>query len=558
MSSRKIVYRAPKLNTFNLKWTRDYSLDMGKVYPIMCEYAMPNSYWKFKPLHKIRTLPLVAPFMHDVYCATRYFRIPLRLLMTETMYQNYMTGGKNDDDATPTPTVNSGSDGYAAGSLMDYLGYSSNYVDDSNNTVVLNNFTQNAWALRAYWQTINDYFINTNITEPIEFSKDPGLDTKTPKDFFYVGWGFDQYVNALPTLSRGDPVYLPLGVEAPVRGTGKTIGLIGRDNTNMGMVFASGDITAYTSAYNMNASSELPSSSHPGNSTVGLAYENTGIVTDLTDASSIDTNELRDTVALGFAKNLSMYIGTRFQDWLYGIFGARASDARLQRAEYLGGTVSPLYVDDVDQTSATVAGETPQGNLAGKGIVMNGDLTIKCYCEEPCVILGLMYILPKTTYFQGARRWMLYDNRYDYPNPLYARISDQPIYEAQILAMSDDSSIPVTYTDDEGQQVTVNITNKTTFGFESRYEEAKTIPSTVHGELRGRLKFWTLTREFSRTAPPMLNGDFVYAKNVSKRVFADTDKTRDSFIAHSLFRGYVRQPLPKNELPSSMGLLFGN
>lgn len=558
MSTRKIVYKAPKINRFPLKWTRDYTIQMGKVIPIMAEYAMPNSYFKIKPLHKLKTLPLVAPFMHDTYVSTRYFRIPLRLLMKEDLYHSYMTGGKNDDDTTPTPVVNSGSTGYAPGSLMDYLGYSSNYIDDAFQNVIVSNFTQNAWALRAYWQVINDYFINTNITEPIEFSKEPGLDTTTPKDLFSVSWGFDRFVNALPSLSRGDPVYLPLGVSAPVYGVENSDGSVSAMNleTYDHQLKYLNATNGFNNEVNLRALPVHQGRTNIISKTSATSANPSTVYTDLTDASSIDTNELRDTLALGFAKNLSMYIGTRFQDWLYGVFGARASDARLQRAEYLGGSVSPLYVSDVDQTSATQPEETPQGNLAGKGIAFNGDYTLKCYCEEPCVILGVMYVLPKATYFQGSRKWMNYNSRYDYPNPLYARISDQKILEKEILAQPDNASTNVTYTDEDGKQVTVSVTNNTTFGFEPRFNEATSYPSTIHGDLRGTLKYWTLVREFSRTAPPLLNSSFVYAQNVSNRVFADTSQNFKGLIVHSLFRGYVKQPLPANQLPASFGL-FG-
>ncbi|UPW41376.1 major capsid protein [Dipodfec virus UA06Rod_21] len=564
MSTRTVVYRAPRINKFPVKWTRDYTIQMGQIVPIMCEYAMPNSYWKLRPIHKLRTMPLVAPYMHDTYVSCRYFRIPLRLLMNESSYSSYMTGGKNDDDATPTPTVNSGASGYAPGSLMDYLGYSSNYVNDNNDMVVLNNFTQNAWALRAYWQTINDWFINTNITDPVEFSREPGLDTTTPKDIFSVAWGFDRFVQAMPSLSRGDNVYLPLGTQAPVYGNDTFTPMSLRTSDNR---------TGLLTQYSVDASGHQrlanSGSANSGNGlTVGLIPKGTesypgsgiydsGVYTDLSSASALDVNDLRNTLALGMAKNLSMYIGNRFQDWLYGVFGARASDARLQRAEYLGGAVSPLYINDVDQTSATQQDETPQGNLAGKGIAFNGDVTIKCYCEEPCVILGVMYVLPKATYFQGSRKWMNYNTRYDYPNPLYAKISDQTILEKEILAQPDDASTEVTVTNDEGQSQTISVKNDTIFGFEPRYEEARSFPSTVHGDLRGNLKFWSLVREFDKASPPMLNSSFIYAQNVSKRVFADTSSDFRGLIVHSLFRGSIKQPLPKNDLPSSMGLLFG-
>lgn len=559
MSVKFVKYPSPKLNRFNVKWKRYWSCGLGGLYPIMCEYMMPNSRWHFKPTHKLRSLPLVAPMMHDVNIYTHYFKVPLRLLLEDPYYSSYMTGGKNDDDATPTPVVNSGVNGYAAGSLMDYLGYSSNYVDDSGNTVTVPNFTQNAWAIRAYNQIVNDWYINPNITEERVISKAPGLDTTTDQTLFYRGWMPDKFTNGMPELSRGDPVYLPLGTEAPVIGNGNALGftdgtLEGGTYTvdPYGMVIATGNVGVTNGT--ASSGTVIRNSKVIG---VSTDPEKSGVVTDLTDASALDVNELRDTLALGFAKNLSMYIGTHFSDWLYGTFGCRPADARLQRAEYLGGAVSPLYVDEVEQTSTSTGSATAQGNLAGKGISINGNRWIDGYADEPCIIMGLMSIMPVTSYFQGSRRWMNYNSRYDFPNPLYAKISDQAVPEKEIFAQADNASTNVTYTDENGNTVTTAVSNDTTFCFEPRFEEAKTIPSTLHGQMRTTLKYWSLVREFPSSQPPMLNDSFIYSQGVSNRVFADTDPNTDKFIVGSFFNGYIVQPLPKDNLPSSMGLLYG-
>nr|WDY38284.1 major capsid protein [Rattus norvegicus microvirus] len=557
MSTKYLVFRAPKLNNFPVKFSRDYTLNMGALVPILCEYVMPNSWWKLSPSHKLRTMPLVAPYMHDTWVFTRYFKVPLRLLMDEALFEKYMTGGKNDDDNTETPKVNSGSNGYAPGSLMDYLGYASNYYNDRNEEVKVANFTQNAWALRAYWKVVNDHFINRNITDEIEFSTAPGLDTTTLKDIFYVRWGIDKYTNALPTQSRGEPTYLPLGVSAPIVSDGNPITML-NDFFSYRTVLKPKTITnaAINRPY-IQCSTNNDSLDFDLYSTTGLKGSgNSGYAADLTQASAIDVNQLRDTMALGFGKNLSMYVGTKLQDWLYGIFGARVSDARLQRAEYLGGDVTPLYVDDVDQTSETT-GTSPQGNLAGKGISINGRNKLKFYAGEPCVVLGLMYILPRTSYFQGSRKWMNYNSRYDYPNPLYARISDQTVYEKEILAMGDNESVTIQIPNPNGEgTISKVIDNNTIFGFEPRSEEMRTIPSTIHGDIRGSLKFWSLAREFDKLSPPMLNDDFIYARNVSKRIFAVADQSYPGIIAHSDYRGVIRQPLPKNGIPNDFGFLF--
>lgn len=556
MTSPNIVrYPTPKLNDFPVGWKRQYTLSMGGLYPVMCEYMMPNSRWKFKALHKLRTLAMIAPTMHNIRCYVQYYKVPLRLLMDEDTFSNYITGGKNDDDNTPTPVVNSGRQGYAMGSLMDHLGYASNYLNDNQELVKMSNITQNAWAVRAYNKIINDWYINTNITEERVLSLEPGLDTTTDKTLFYRGWQPDKYTNAMPSLSRGDPTYLPLGTEAPTLispGPG---------------AFALQDSEGHWGELNKSEVSPLVYGARYMNGTESQIILNTPLKyyrglegkTDLTSASAIDVNELRDTLALGFAKNLGMYIGYRLTDWLYGVYGVRPADARLQRAEYLGGTVSPVIVDEVEQTSATVAGQTPQGNLAGKGITINGNKWIRAFADEPCIIMGLMSIMPDPVYLQNTRKWMNYDSRYDYPNPLYAKISDQAIEEREIMAMADDAKITVQVPNPSGNgTVPFEVTPKTTFGFEPRFQEARQFPSTVHGQMRGTLKYWTLVREFNPATPPMLNDSFIYASDVSKRIFANTDKQDDNFVAESIFRGNIVQPLPKNQLPSSLGLLYGD
>lgn len=550
MTSPNLVrYPAPKLNNFPVGWKRQYTLSMGGLYPVMCEYMMPNSRWKFKALHKLRTLAMIAPTMHNIRCYVQYYKVPLRLLMDEDTFSKYITGGKDDDDNTPTPVVNSGNDGYAMGSLMDYLGYASNYLNDNQELVKVSNVTQNAWAIRAYNKIINDWYINTNITEERALSLEPGLDITTDKTLFYRGWQPDKYTNAMPSLTRGDPTYLPLGVNAPV-------GISTDGNFSLNADEATGGpFNLWVAGNDRNVRTGTQAS---GNSELQY-YAGLKGTADLTSASAIDVNELRDTMALGFAKNLGMYIGYRLTDWLYGVYGVRPADARLQRAEYLGGTVSPVIVDEVEQTSATVAGQTPQGNLAGKGITINGNKWIRAFADEPCIIMGLMSIMPDPVYLQNTRKWMNYDSRYDYPNPLYAKISDQAIEEREIMAMADNATVTVQIPNPSGEgTIPFNVTPKTTFGFEPRFQEARQIPSTVHGQMRGTLKYWTLAREFNPATPPMLNDSFIYASDVSKRIFASTDKQDDNFVAESIFRGNIVQPLPKNQLPSSLGLLYGD
>ena len=53
---------------------------------------------------------------------------------------------------------------------------------------------------------------------------------------------------------------------------------------------------------------------------------------------------------------LAARVGGRYVENILGNFGVFAGDSRLQRPEYLGGSVVPIYVGDVLQTTSDTSG----------------------------------------------------------------------------------------------------------------------------------------------------------------------------------------------------------
>lgn len=549
MHGNRVSFPKPPRNWFGDRFKNTFTTNMGVLTPFFCEYAMPNSTWKISVAQKIRLLAMITPAMHTIKAYAHFFAVPLRLLMEEKDFENYMTGGKDGDDATPTPTVNSGSSGYAAGSLMDYLGYASNYLNDNLQPVTVPNFTQNAWALRAYNLVVNDWYKNLNVSELRTLSKEPGLDTKTDRSLAYRCWMPDKFTDALPDTQRGPVVSIPLETVAPVRASSEDMETPPNASTMHWNKQSDGSPVNVANAIHTSG----PGATHAPTAGVAPGVTSPGVgnivpanlYADLSDAASVAISELMDAIALNYAGQLSMRAGSRLVEWIYAFFGVRSSDARLQRSQYIGGFSAPVYIDEVEQTSATDENSTPQGNLAGRGITVNVGTSVKTFCEEPTVIIGILSVMPETMYFQGTRKWMNYDSRLDFPNPVYANLGYQAIKEKEIYAQADNAQTTV------GGIV---VTNDTNFGFEPKFQEQRSFPSTVHGEFRTSRKYWTLAREFAE--PPLLNQSFVEAGQVSKRIFAVTDQTSDSLQVETFIKVRHKSPLPKYSNPSSMGLLY--
>ena len=96
--------------------------------------------------------------------------------------------------------------------------------------------------------------------------------------------------------------------------------------------------------------------------------------------------------------------GTRYIEILRGIFGVESSDARLQRAEYIGGTRVPVNMQAVVQTSET-GSVSPQGHATGYSVTSHHESIFTKSFEEHGMLYCLMVTrIDKHTYQQGVDR----------------------------------------------------------------------------------------------------------------------------------------------------------
>jgi hypothetical protein len=469
--------------------------------------------------------------MHEINVYTHFFFVPNRLVFGK--WERFITGGEDGRDSTPFPVmVAPSTSGYAEGSLADYFGLVPGVPD----------YEHSALQFRAYALVYNEWYRDQNLQEKIPISLDPGLDTITNTELLNRNWEKDYFTSALPWSQRGDPALLPLGsvaplvpVSAPVNTTSSTqyytldsdlvFSVLNGFNwvaAPSGSVVYNGQTFSHSgSGFSSTATLSISGSSFSGTATwyddgwqssyssgsvtlhgspSTMSVDLSGVYSDLSTATAVSVNDLRFAVQAQVFMELMARSGSRYVEYLLAHFGVRSSDSRLQRPEYLGGGKSPFVVSEVLQTSSTDS-TSPQGNMAGHGISAHRAHGFVKSFEEHGFILGIMSIMPRTSYQQGLVRQWNRRTLYDFYVPAFAHLGEQAVFNKELYVAS---------AQPDG-----------VFGYQGRFDELRRSENTVHGQFRSSLDYWHMGRIFA--TEPVLNSSFVTA-DPTMRVQAVTDE----------------------------------
>ena len=193
-----------------------------------------------------------------------------------------------------------------------------------------------------------------------------------------------------------------------------------------------------------------------------------------------------------------------------------------------------MIVSEVLQTSQT--GTTPQGNLAGHGIVAGRHNIGRYHVQEYGVIMGIMSVLPKPAYQQGIDRAWLRTTKYDFYSPEFANLSEQAIYNEEIYLSPSTA------------------TNRTIWGYQGRFDEMRYKPDKVAGAFRSSLDYWHLGRKFASL--PALSSTFGHVDPTTiTRIFAVP--TADHLYVHWGNSVRAMRPLPPQNIPGRMDHTYG-
>lgn len=312
----------------------------------------------------------------------------------------------------------------------------------------------NALPIRAYNKIYNEYYRDQDLV--------PEIDEEN-EYIQPIAWGKDYFTAARPTPQKGASASLALKGTAPV-------------NLTSGTGLTPSGLTAFASDSIVRAAV---------GSDTALSLDDTNLTADLTDASTFDIRDLRKAAALQrYAEARSIY-GSRHTEYLR-YYGVNPSDARLQRPEYLGGGKQTISFSEVLSTIGG-SGFGSVGDLYGHGIAAVRSNKYVKYFEEHGHVITMMSVRPKSIYTQAQHKlWNRLDKEDFYTREL-EHIGQQEIQNKEIYQ---NHSEP-----DE------------TFGYTNRYDEYRSHPSYVSGEMRDNTyDNWHLARKF--VSEPALNQTF--------------------------------------------------
>lgn len=506
----------PGHSPFNLSKVARGTCKMGYMIPIFCRDVVPGDFFRLSTDEIVRFMPMVAPPLHQVKVYFDWFFVPNRLLWSN--WENFRTGGKDGKDASVMPYVVSPTGGWPTSSLYDYLCCPTGIAG----------IKMSALPLRAHNFIYNFYVRDENTKDELPVPMTDGLDS-TEYSLFRRNWPRDYFTGALQSPQRGDPTYFPLATEAPVVGTGMTLGMLS-GTTQAGGLYnydnAQGILGVSSGLYGVPTG---PLSSPPGgvgltNASIGVTTDATksGLKADLTQASAISVDSARTAFQTQLIKQLLMRAGYRYREFLISFFGEDGGDARLQWPEYIGSTVSNVHFSEVLQTSATSEGTTPQANMAGHGISASSTRNLSYKSKEDGWIIGYMTVMPKASYQQGLPRQFTRWTRYDYYNPVMAHLGEQMIKNSEIMARGTDE-------DEKG------------WAYMPIFEDYRRAFDSSHGEIRTTAAQWAFDRVFSTF--PQFNAEFQECVP-SLAPFADQDSNSDQLIYMVKTNCLAVRPIP--------------
>lgn len=536
---------APKVprNTFNRSRANTFSMIFHREVPTICEEILPGDRYIVHSELFCRLQPMIAPVFNQMRISQHAFFVPLRTInkhFSEFMFNNaqgnytdvlpYMTYG----DLWSELTNSSRNESTRASiiRLCDYLGLSVKTRSATDVSTFLSNFaTDNAWMngspirfniapFVAYTKVWSEYFRDQNTQlDPFEdFTTQTALDvmnltgsqsglTSSRKwnlfrCFFVIrprAWAHDRFTSALPWAQRGPDVLIP------VQATG------GVDFRAEGL-----------------RDPEALSLDQYGNLIAGYG---TSVQTDVEAEATVSNlsttiNEFRRAERLQRWYENSARGGTRPNEATLAHWGIHTPDATLDRAEFLGGSMQPIVVSDVEQTSETTQ-TSPLGTLGGKATSYKPGRLCKAFFTEHGFLFVLTSALCRANYSQGMPKMFSRMQRDEYAWPEFANLGEEPVFTKEI-------DVEHSAEDD-------------VFGYVPRYSDYKSAVNEIHGDFKTSLSFWTQNREFANK--PQLNASFLFS-NPSLAPFAINSYYTDLILCTANYNIKASRLLPFYGVPT--------
>ena len=484
----------------------------------------------------------IAPVMDNANLDTYFFFVPYRLLWEH--FKEFF--GENDE--TPwtqqteyeIPQIIAPENGWKKGSLADYFGYPTK----------IGRYKASALPFRAYAKIWNDWFRDQNLKNPCYIhlgdadisgtdkttlgeNYDYVTDTEKGAAPCKVAKYHDLFTSCLPEPQKGPSVSIPIGDTAPVR-------------FNSDIAPTISGLTKWTDGDNQIAEVE----SYTGYARLRTQEDvvqngtYTALETDLSTAIGATVNQLRQAFAIQkYYEKLALY-GSRYIEFVRGMFNVTIADYRVQRSEYLGGKSIPINMNQVIQTDATRKSSyyedntwvtddtTPQGNTAAYSLTTDREEGMWTHSfQEHGILMGLAVVRQVHTYQQGLNRMFSKKGKLDFYVPVFANLGNEPIYNKEIYLDG---------TDDDEE----------VFGYQEAWANERFMPDIVTGEMRSNydqsLDIWHWADYYETR--PTLSSEWIdeTSENIQRTLAV---QNHDQFFGDFFFKATYTRPMPLYSVP---------